>query len=66
MMECGTITEVKVPQLYLYYTRRISMDDLKLVNNKDATFVPYRIKDLTIGKDFLKLVVPVVLNHENK
>ncbi len=24
------------------------MDDLKLVNNKDATFVPYRIKDLTI------------------
>ena len=58
MMECGTITEVKVPQLYLYYTRRISMDDLKLVNNKDATFVPYRIKDLTIGKDFLKIGGP--------
>lgn len=34
------------------------MDDLKLVNNKDATFVPYRIKDLMIGKDFLKIGGP--------
>ncbi len=37
MMECGTITEVKVPQLYLYYTRRISMDDLKLVTKTSHT-----------------------------
>ena len=42
------------------------MDDLKLVNNKDATFVPYRIKDLMIGKDFLKIGGPCSVESQEQ
>lgn len=31
------------------------MEDLKLVKKKEATFVPYRIKDIMIVKDFMKI-----------